>query len=242
MWTNDQTTDPVESSPTPDQSPGQTGQRPPSRLAAVRRLWAWAQQISDVVTPTNLVFGLIALGLVLVGAFGGWSHVRAVEEELPVVATGSELSASPFKLTVTKSWYADEVPKLLRKTPGQRYLLVVGKVTSEHPDPVLPVIFQEALRIDVPGCVPGGMVTVPGVCHPERILREDSLDMPSLQPGMEQLFVAVFRQDSASPTPSQMTVIASSQVWRASNLDGGMGWRDITPAATVTVPTKKLAS
>ncbi|MEL4503876.1 hypothetical protein AAEX63_03130 [Luteococcus sp. H138] len=241
MWTSDQRSGEVALPEVTPQTEGLPAaeEAPRPLSAAVKRTVRWGRYVSDVVTPTNLFFALLALVLLVVGTLGGWDKVRAASDELPVVATGSETSAAPFVVTVTKSWHTAEMGKLLTRQRGQRYLLVVGSVTSQHNEPVPSVILSKALAIDVPGCRRDGLMLEQDACHPEQLLRADSLRMGDLQPGMTQPFVAVFRQDSASPTPSQTTVILSSQVWRASRLDGGMGWWDLTPTAQLTVPTKE---
>lgn len=213
---------------------------PPQKpLDKARRLWKYSQAVAEVFTPSTILFSLVALALLGVGALGGWDHVRAASTELPVVKAGEKATGEPFELTVRKSWYTDELQGLLTKRDGRRYLLVTGSVTNTSKEPVLPVMLQGSLAVDVPGCRTDGHVTSPDVCRPDRLLRADGLDMGSLQPGMATDVVAVFEQDTTSPAPAAVDVELTGHTWRASSLDGGMDWRDPEPTAIVHVETRK---
>lgn len=239
MRTSDQ--QPEEAGPFVEPTVGTDTVAEPSPLVQqVKRTWKFGQFLSDVLTPTNIIFGVIALVLLLVGALGGWGHVREADRELTAVAPGEQTSlATPWRITITRSWRTDELDGLLTKKKGTRYLIVVGRVANEHNEPVPGVLLRKAMQIDVPGCRTDGLPLGQDACHPHQLLRDDTLSMADLQPGMELPFFAVFEQDSASPAPNQISVQLSSQTWRASSLDGGMDWRDLTPVATVTVPTKE---
>lgn len=231
----------------PPQEPTPTAPRRAGALERARKGWKYLSMFSEVATPSNLVIFVVALGLLAVGALGGWERVRAEAVELPALEAGKPVNASPLRITVQDVWQTTQPPKAIFSSKGERIYMVRGAVRSEHGEPAPPSeTLVRMLTAQLPGCQLFGTPRDEQVCKASLSLRTHDLDdaaslqrMGDLQPGVPQGFVLVFSQNPKAPALQMMVLTASSMTHRTSSLEETKIWADETPIGTLTLPVRQ---
>lgn len=193
--------------------------------------------VSDILTPTRLLVLLGVVLLVPVGLLGGFD--AAATEETPVVAVGDTVKVAPFSLTVTAARYADALPPIAPTQDGTKYVFLAVEVTNTSASPVSSTTLTDAVATDLQVATydgSGGTAIRPSVYR-----TEDSLSASTYPPDVMVPSVLVWQVDAETALPDAVVVSLRGQTWRASSLDGGMGWRDPSAAATLDVPLSPLA-
>lgn len=225
---------------------GPTADAEPTRLAKAAKVFGLTK---DLVTPTNVAVGALVLILAGVGLTGGWGAVAAEADAeadtVPTKAAGEVFTAKPFQLAITKARAFDELPGVLPKSKGARYLVVAADVTDTDARYVEDdagitrhLIDDDAVSIDAKGLVDqlGKPLTEGKAPRPTVLRVNDTQRQAAFQPGVLTPVIVVFEQASSEPVPTELTVTVNSFTWRKSTLDNHYFWADPKPAAKVTLP------
>lgn len=212
-------------------------EQPPSRLG---RLTKWYGHVADILTPQRLLFLLTALTIFMLGLFGGWDAADVAADQVPEAKVGATVTAAPFDVTVTRGRMFHELPGVLYAEEGYRYLAIVMDVTNTSAEPVDAFVLAEAVALDIPGLRTIELDSGPQVIRPNVLRGVDSLNQRTFQPGLTTNIVLVWQQLTSAAEPATASVTFSAHTWRRSTLDGGLGWRDPSPVATLTLAIEPL--
>lgn len=199
------------------------------RLEAWRTRWAW---VSDILTPQRIGLGLLALVLLVAGAFGGWEDALTAEETTPRAEPGATVAAAPFDVVVRKAFQGDALPPVANARDGVRYLFVTLDVTNTSDAPVFSSILSSDLGVDLTGV---------DTTFPPQVFRiNDTQGARSFSPDVTVPVVVVWELDASLDPPTEVTLTVPRHTWRRASLDSSMGWRDPEPAVEVTLPVAEV--
>ncbi len=212
-----------------------------ARQPALNRIKV-AAEFKDLLSPANMILLALVAGLGLIGLFGGWDNLAERETEIPRAQTESEIEANPFKLTVGKASWFQDIPQLYRLEPGQRALLVRVDITNQSSRYVDRLDLQKAFRLEAAGLIdPIQRRPVPaGEINPVILRGGDALQERSLQPGLPSRIALIWIQDANVAPPGKVRLIVRKQNYRASALDGNMAYFDAAPAYAVELPVSEM--
>lgn len=199
-----------------------------------------ASAFNDIATPTNLLLGMVALALLLVGVLGGWNNLADKTTKVSAVPPRREITANPLKVTLTRALTFENQPKLLLLDHGERAIMIGADLLNTSERPLLKSDVQQTFLLSIPG-LKGLDVSEQAKASPSTIMRaSDTLPLTALQPGLKTRVALLWVQDTAQPAPQNLTVTVLRQTYRKSSLSNEMAYFDPTEVATVTLPVKPL--
>lgn len=198
--------------------------------------------LQDLATPANVaIIGGLALVLI-VAAFGGWGFATsAVEETLPAAAPSEATTAEPFEFEILKAFTAEELPPIVLKEEGVRYVLVTAQVTNRDDLPVEALTLQGAITIDAHGLAVQKIDGQDKVIPPRTYRIDDGLAQLTTQPDVTTKVVFVWKQDARREPPKELTVTLKSHTYRRSALGTSMEWLSPEDKVTVTLPVQEVS-
>ena len=212
----------------------------PAPMAQLKKAGKVYGLVSDILSPQRVGL-LIAVAVLLgFGWLGGWNEAVAETDELPVVKAGEAHPATPFEITVKKAFHAARVDPILPTVDGRRYLLVTADVVNTSDRPVLVSTLTDDLTLDAHGLATSPSQSGPVAHHPLAYRINDALGARAFSPGVTVPVVFAWEQDATVDVPAHVTVTVPAHAWRASTMDGDLGWRDPTPAFRVTLDVVAL--
>ncbi len=189
---------------------------------------SWRDTARPWLTPAVALLLIAVAAATAIGLFGGWESVEERKtQELPVVAVGEAMPASPFTITVTEAYWAQEVPPRLFAITDQRWLVVETEVTTTTPSPMSREELGQALV----------WVTDEEPRSPESVFRsDDPLWQQTVQPGMTKTWLFAWPLPHTAELPTELTLRTLGQTYRPSSLGDRSGWFDPTPSGEIVVP------
>lgn len=178
---------------------------------------------------------VVVAGLAVNTAMGGWA--RSTPEGPQVVAPGTEIQATPFRVTLESAEASYELAGR-EAAAGQAFLVVEGVLNLETSESVLSGVVSDAFFADLPkGYSSFGEETENP--SPELTVATDGTSLAGLGPGLNYDVQLAFTVDQAE-VPDELTVVVLEHLRRRSSLDDSLGWFDPTPVAWVTLDLAPL--
>ncbi len=229
------------SPPPPPDTPSRPAGESPAPAAPLDRTKV-AAEFKDLASATNLLLLALMAALLLTGLFGGWKNLADRETKIAAADVGQEVEAEPLKVSVRKGGWFQDIPQLYRLKPGQRALLVSADVTNQTKQVIDRLDVQTAFRIDAKGLVDPitDRHADADKVQPHIIRASDALRGGALQPGLPTRMALIWVQDGSYPVPDRVKLVIRKQKYRASALDGSMGYFDAAPAYEITVPLTEM--
>lgn len=232
-----------EATTPPDPHDADAEKEHPADEDAKQRKWSTLVlgTLQDLATPANVaIVGGLALVLI-VAAFGGWGFATSeVEETLPTAAPSEATTAEPFEFEILKAFTAEELPPIVPKEDGVRYVLVTAQVTNRDDLPVEALTLHDAITIDASGLAVQEVDGQEKVVPPRAYRVDDGLAQLTSQPDVTTKVVFVWKQDARREPPKKLTVTLKSHTYRRSALGTGMAWLSPEEKVTVSVPVQEV--
>ena len=197
--------------------------------------------LHDPATPANVaIVGGLALVLI-VAAFGGWGFATwEADETLPAAAPSEATTAEPFEFEILKAFTAEELPPIVPKEDGVRYVLLTAQVTNRDDLPVEAHTLQDAITIDAHGLAVQEIDGQEKVIPPRAYRIDDGLAQLTSQPDVTTKVVFLWKQDARREPPKELTVTLKSHTYRRSALGTSMAWLSPEDKVTVTLPVQEV--
>lgn len=178
---------------------------------------------------------LLALVLLVTTLLDGWARV---EPEGPqAVEPGEYVEAAPFRVRLDDASAAYE---FAGRTADKRraFVVVTGELSLEDDESVLSGTLVDAFVADLERSydVFGEATDEP---EAEVLVATDGSALIGLGPGLTYE-VALLWQVDEDAVPTDLTVTLDEHTWRASALDGDLGWFDPAPTARVDLAVAPL--
>ena len=183
----------------------------------------------------DLGLGAFLVALLVSGLFGGWQQAA---DETATLAAGETVSTQPLEVTVHGVATADDLGTFLLGPTEGRYVVVVADIVS-HADRSIP-------RLDVRDVVQ--LAGVEGVYQrfaedlpledvtAQILVADDRSPLGDVGPGLTYRTWFVWEQRPGAPAPTEATVEVFGKTYRASSVNGAMGWFSRTLAARGSFP------
>jgi hypothetical protein len=182
----------------------------------------------------RLGIGVGIVFLAVSGLFGGLQE--ATEPGAKPVAVGAVADGGPWKVTVIRARLVNDLPPMVLKDKGNRWIVVVVKVEIAADDSWTNL--TEIVRLSpVDGVTdhkPAGVVLI-----------RDVTRINQLNPGMPEELAFFWEQSAQAAVPGQVTVQVMGRTYRLDSIDSRPKWmhddppagqNDPDPRAEVTVP------
>ena len=202
--------------------------------------WDWLSRRS----LRQVVLGLGALVLLASGLFGGLE--RAAPEPRAVLVADEAHVAEPFKLTISRVAWSDDLGEGFGPSKVGRYLLVQADISTTQDLTVSSFVVREALRLrGLSGFAADEFDSdlVPSEkAEPRVVVTADRVALGEIGPGLTYNVVFIWEQDQAQPLPDVVEVESFAHGFRRSSLDDQEDWFDRSPDATGTFDLEQFGA
>ncbi|NUT35040.1 MAG: hypothetical protein HOV79_18440 [Hamadaea sp.] len=175
------------------------------------------------------------LALAVSAAFGGFAPIENPE---PVLKAGQVDAGKPWNVTILRARLVKDLEPAARlQDKNNHWLAVVADIeitdVESHSD-----IRDILLVPKAEGLVLGERTSTTKEYRAyEVIVTSDGTRVESLHPGLKET-VAFLWEQKGDVVPTEVEIQIMGMTWRKDSLTGVMGWHDLAPRATLTVPVE----